>query len=401
LLLGADPDTLDEIARQFDGAVAALNQVYQMGHHAAHSNAWSGPDAERFRHQWDGTARTRLVDAERMLVVAAKTLRLNATAQRRTSERASGTWGTSTYVSSGVGARHVDLGDHSKDLARRGVVPIDPADAGSAVRTDIDSLEQHEAPANQAGDYMHKLMALKDGTLEIVTLPGPPPRYVVLLKGVDGASPLGDGHQTDIPNAVLEKETGHSAWSEGVKAAMRATIPPGSNVMFMGHSGGGIVAADLANDRGFNGPGGYHVTDVVVAGSGVFDRMPFMPSGTNVLMLQHASDQVANAIVGAGIVGAVVPGNAEMTGAGLVSHANHVSDVFTDTSPVDEHWYGAGGHISGHDPQYYEHELRNPQSEGARTLVDDIDSRYASGAPATSAYFRLDDPSGWPAKVGL
>jgi len=92
MLLGADPEKLDEIARQFDAAAATLKQVYQVGRHAAHSRAWSGPDAEQFRHQWDGTERARLAEAERMLVGAAKTLRVNATAQRHTSEAQTGTW---------------------------------------------------------------------------------------------------------------------------------------------------------------------------------------------------------------------------------------------------------------------------------------------------------------------
>lgn len=93
MLLGADPDKLDELARQFDSAVAGLQKVYRVGRQAAHSSAWSGPDAQQFRQQWDGPSRSRIQAAERLLASAASTLRQNAEAQRQTSEGGSGSFG--------------------------------------------------------------------------------------------------------------------------------------------------------------------------------------------------------------------------------------------------------------------------------------------------------------------
>lgn len=77
-----------------------------------------------------------------------------------------------------------------------------------------------------------------------------------------------------------------NAGANAVRAAMEeAGIPPGSEVAFVAHSQGGLVASQLADDPSFNG-GQYQVTDVFSVGSPVQTYTPADP-GTDVLNVQH------------------------------------------------------------------------------------------------------------------
>ncbi len=60
--------------------------------------------------------------------------------------------------------------------------------------------------------------------------------------------------------------------------------------MLVGHSFGADTALDLAADVRFNGPGGFNVTHAVAAGYDSRPQMPFVPSSTEVLVLQNNRD---------------------------------------------------------------------------------------------------------------
>lgn len=82
-----------------------------------------------------------------------------------------------------------------------------------------------------------------------------------------------------------------SAAMADVRAAMRtAGVPPGARVLLVGHSQGGLTAAQLAADPSFNAvggvPGTYDVTHVFSVGSPVQTVVP-VQSSTQVVNLAH------------------------------------------------------------------------------------------------------------------
>jgi pimeloyl-ACP methyl ester carboxylesterase len=127
-----------------------------------------------------------------------------------------------------------------------------------------------------------------------------------------------------------------------VKEAMLAAgVPPGSDVMLVGHSYGAYTAAYLASDHDFNdafgSPSGYHVnvTHMVAAGAETdvyFDRMP---EGTHALVLNNRRDLAYEAEDNA--------------------HGN-VDPVYGGQK---EFVFNGGGKGWGHDPQNYTDWLQN------------------------------------------
>ncbi len=67
-------------------------------------------------------------------------------------------------------------------------------------------------------------------------------------------------------------------------------LPPGANVMIVGHSYGADTAADLAADGQFNGPDGFNVTHVVAAAYHSEPQLAHLPDSTRVLVLQNELD---------------------------------------------------------------------------------------------------------------
>jgi hypothetical protein len=125
------------------------------------------------------------------------------------------------------------------------------------------------APGSLAG-AMSRIADLEDApdaslAVERVTGRDGRRRYVVELPGMrhlgTSADPL------DLSGAVSAMEFRDTAYTRCVRSALDAAkVPPGADVMLVGHSQGGIVAMDLAGDPSFNG-GRVHVTQVVAAGS--------------------------------------------------------------------------------------------------------------------------------------
>jgi len=111
--------------------------------------------------------------------------------------------------------------------------------------------------------------------------------WVVQLPGIHSLLPGPDPQ--DLTGAVVAMGRGHSAYSRSVVLALQlAGVPPGARLMLVGHSQGGIVAADLARDRSVTAR--WRVTHVVTAGSPV-SRIP-VPAGTRELEVDNAHDLV-------------------------------------------------------------------------------------------------------------
>ena len=131
-----------------------------------------------------------------------------------------------------------------------------------------------------------------------------------------------------------------SAAMADVRAAMaapgpdgRPLVPPGSQVMIVGHSQGGLTASRLIADPGFNAPGGapgtYDVTHSFSVGSPVEAFAPAQAS-TRVVNLGHGAGTVP--------VPVMVPTGAPTLP--LLPGARKVPDALPDPVP----WLDLGGH---------------------------------------------------------
>lgn len=155
----------------------------------------------------------------------------------------------------------------------------------------------------QPGDYpdgysgaeaLQSLDSQAPNTVKILQTGDPDhPRYVVMLRGMDPHD--WDPHSVNTPpQATLQELLHGGAYEEAVQEAMRrAEIPPGSEVMLIGHSQGGITAMDLAADPGFNAR--YKVTHVLTAGSpaqDMFDDVRRVNPGVQMLALDNRGDPV-------------------------------------------------------------------------------------------------------------
>jgi hypothetical protein len=132
-----------------------------------------------------------------------------------------------------------------------------------------------------------------NGTIEIQTLTGPDGqvRHIVYLPGTDDMTTLPWTQDSDVRDLAtnLQLVAGHdNAYQQGILEAMhQAGIGPDDPVLLAGHSQGGMEAAAILGQGGR----GFHVTDVVTAGSPTAQVDGF-PPGSHVLSLEHDGDVV-------------------------------------------------------------------------------------------------------------
>jgi hypothetical protein len=126
-------------------------------------------------------------------------------------------------------------------------------------------------------------------------------KYVLVLPGVtDLTKPrlgLNPYNRTvrDVDQYALPSSTStgmdDNLYAQMVAEAMhRHGVPPGSEIMIVGHSYGADTALDLAADPRFNGPGAYTVTHVAAAAYHSGPQLRHVPDGTEVLVLQNNKD---------------------------------------------------------------------------------------------------------------
>jgi hypothetical protein len=171
------------------------------------------------------------------------------------------------------------------------------------------------------------------GIQEIHRADGGEPVHIVQVPPTEGAT------LSDVPGAHGEQGNSrdwasnlrlvagqHPAAMDDVRAAMDAAgIPPGADVMIVGHSQGGIVANHLAADPTFNSassePRTYNVTHTFSVGSPVQTVVPAQGS-THSVNVGHEGGVDA-----AGISGDLIPmldlGGAQVDGGSLVAPNRH------------------------------------------------------------------------------
>jgi pimeloyl-ACP methyl ester carboxylesterase len=117
-------------------------------------------------------------------------------------------------------------------------------------------------------------------------------RYVVVLTGMRQVAPSADPEDLLGVAAALAGTT--TNYTRCVAQALDAArVPQGAAVVLVGHSEGGIVAMDLAGDRGFNG-GRVRVAQVVAAGAPISSKAVAPSSGTRVLSIENVNDVVTH-----------------------------------------------------------------------------------------------------------
>ncbi|GAA1134095.1 hypothetical protein [Nocardioides aquiterrae] len=118
---------------------------------------------------------------------------------------------------------------------------------------------------------------------------GGTPAYVVSIPGTETWTPSAGATGRDL-TANLGLVAGNpTAAAQSVELAIQqAHIPPGSPVLLVGHSQGGIIAATLASDHAFVER--YGVTNVLTYGAPI-DHLDLDPS-VRVLQVQHGLDVV-------------------------------------------------------------------------------------------------------------
>jgi len=131
------------------------------------------------------------------------------------------------------------------------------------------------------------------GAVDIRLLDGPDGRRVIVdITGttewnVDPRHPTPQA--TDFGTNLRSLADEPSVMSRGVQQALRtAGVRPTEPIMLVGHSQGGMVAAELADE--LNRTGGYRVTHVLTAGSPV--GLARLPDSVSVLSLENCGDLV-------------------------------------------------------------------------------------------------------------
>lgn len=169
-------------------------------------------------------------------------------------------------------------------------VPTDPTQASQfqpalTAPTDLPSLMQGVSDGYQVGNAPGS-----DGDVRITRVDnGGTPAYVVAIPGTENWSPSAGGQPRDLTANLALVAGNPSAASESVERAIQAAnIPAGSPVLLVGHSQGGIIAAQLASDPAFVER--YGVTNVLTYGAPI-DHVEVAP-GVGVLQVQHAADVV-------------------------------------------------------------------------------------------------------------
>jgi pimeloyl-ACP methyl ester carboxylesterase len=104
-----------------------------------------------------------------------------------------------------------------------------------------------DQPADSLAHLLGVVEAISDtrhpSTVALLQVGVDPPRFVVCLPGLQDATGS-DGASADLPGAVATL-TGHSAYIRGVRGLV-GSLPPGSQVLLVGHSQGGMVGEAVA-----------------------------------------------------------------------------------------------------------------------------------------------------------
>jgi hypothetical protein len=203
----------------------------------------------------------------------------------------------------------------------------------ATVRDLLDHLQQVAALSGRADSPAN-------GTVEVQTISSPDGtvRHVLYLPGTDdfNAPWDQDGDVRDLETDLDSMGGRPDAYQQGILAVLHeAGVGPDEPLLVVGHSLGGMEAAALAAHHH-----GFHVTDVVTAGSPTAQVAGF-PPGTHVLSLEQQGDIVP------ALDGAPNPDSVEQT---TVVFDAHPADGVVAHHSYDAYEQGAGLVDASRDP---------------------------------------------------
>jgi len=234
-----------------------------------------------------------------------------------------------------------------------------------------------ELPGHRPGsvqdlvEHLHQVAGLSEGpdspangTIEVQTITGSDGqvRHVVYLPGTDDFNAPWDQDDDvrDLETDLDLMSGQQDAYQHGILEALhQAGVAPDEPVLLVGHSLGGMAAVAI-----LAGHGGFHVTDVVTAGSPTA-QVRDLPGGSHVLSLEQQGDVVPE------LDGAPNPDSLEQTtvlfdadpGDGILAHHSYdayeqgaaLVDAATDPSVAEavqslhHHGFlGEGGQVTSH-----------------------------------------------------
>ena len=281
----------------------------------------------------------------------------------------------------GLLTEHPGLAEHVVDglggPLTAGVAGLLYGDSGRPLVTPYDAELPDARPASVRDlvEHLHAVAALSsgpdsdaNGTIEVQTVTGPDGqvRHVVYLPGTDDFNAPWD-QDDDVRDLETDLDLmggQPDAYHEGVLEALHeAGVRPDEPVLLVGHSLGGMAAAAI-----LAGHGGYHVTDVVTAGSPTAQVDGF-PPGTHVLSLEQQGDVVPE------LDGAPNPDTVEQT------------TVLFDADPAD-------GVLAHHSYDAYEQGAGLVDASTDPSVSDAVRSLHAhgflgAGGQVTSQLFQI------------
>lgn len=410
--VGADADALSATGRRFVRSSEVLRRSRAQLTTAFESSGWLGPDAARARADWTTTSDPALADASRFVEVLGLRLLEHADEQRRASRAAGADGGLTNGFGPGPTGRLHDaiddlVGARAGDDARPRRIE-DGHDGGVVGRRP----HHFDRPADGRDAVLMAMLGLADedriagDEIEIRALDNG--RYIVVLPGVTDLSRGFDQFVARVRDDGLFgiQRAGRDAvevWSDNdeptvrkmryayeaarrddttvneysvvtIEALEAAGVPPGAEVMILGHSFGAYTAMDLAADPTVNSahgaiPQGYHVeiTHVIAAGAETDWRFDEVPAGTSTLVVNNRFDGVYRA-------------EDLLHADGRARHEGHLEHNF---------WGGWQGY--GHDEHNYIDWLAGTGSDGVEDWLADAGVRYTAGGTRVSV--RVPDPN--------
>jgi WXG100 family type VII secretion target len=84
--LGADVEQLDQLSKKFEQEAQQISQATQQISNQVQSVWWKGPDADKFRNEWEGQFASQLKKIADALRQVGQVVRRQAEQQRATSK---------------------------------------------------------------------------------------------------------------------------------------------------------------------------------------------------------------------------------------------------------------------------------------------------------------------------
>ncbi len=316
---GADIDDLRALATRLAQAADRLQHSSRgLSSAIANTPIWRGNDADRFRSEWHGSSILVLNAAVDTLRSAADTLRRNADQQ----EQASASSGGDTRSSAGTGA-----GSQGNDFSK----------APNATNDLWTNLKSYEHIKDSSGYHVQKIE--DNGKV----------RYIVYITGTEAAD--GQTLGSNIPAALglLDQKQ--------IDRLKKLIQPPGSEVMLVGHSQGGMDAQNIAHAHVLN------VKQVVTFGSPTRNDLD-----VPVAHLREQQDMMPFIVDAPADVAVLATKNPRLAGVSPYSHT--VQDEFIQSA---RQTFGLGG-----DSEYFVHD-----STGSHSQTSDPHQDYSG---VTEAY---------------